>query len=446
MKGVRGLWIVLVTIGGLIALAVGVPFWLTAAAVACASLPAILGMILRGSLTATQLAEIEVALWIVLATMGSALTGGASSPLVIGFVNAFAVAWFSGRTKLAVEAAVFSIAGYVLALMASTGARIASPESLERLAACLAVADLVLLAVMAWLGAEGGPTALAPKPVNAGTTEESVLRLKLKQAEERLREARSDARMAQAAAQDMSGALERRTRVFAQTSHELRTPLNAIIGFADMMRSEIYGPLPEKYLEYAGLIHQGGRDLQLVVDGVLDLSRLEAVGADIHPEPMSLNDIAAEATTFMSEAAVRKNIDLRFDDAEDVEAFVDRQAVRQIALNLISNALKFTPEGGEVIVTAFEKPDGAWLAVSDSGVGMTPQELLRLSQAFQQGDAGKKQKGAGLGLSVVRAFAEAHGGRLEIESREGGGSTLAVFFPISQGSGSQAPATQVGEG
>ena len=114
---------------------------------------------------------------------------------------------------------------------------------------------------------------------------------------------------------------------------------------------------------------------------------------------------------------------------DDAEAFADAKAVRQIALNLISNALKFTPQGGTVDVIAEEVPGGAMLSVADSGVGISPEELLKLSRAFEQGEAGKKQKGAGLGLSVVRAFAELHGGRLDIQSREGGGSRIGVFFP-----------------
>jgi cell cycle sensor histidine kinase DivJ len=114
---------------------------------------------------------------------------------------------------------------------------------------------------------------------------------------------------------------------------------------------------------------------------------------------------------------------------DDAEAFADAKAVRQIALNLISNALKFTPKGGSVEVAAEEAPTGSTLTVSDTGAGISPEELQKLSRAFEQGEAGRKQKGAGLGLSVVRAFAELHGGRLTIESREGGGARIGVFFP-----------------
>ena len=135
----------------------------------------------------------------------------------------------------------------------------------------------------------------------------------------------------------------------------------------------------------------------------------------------------------MADTAARKSIRLEMASDEDVEAFADPKAVRQIALNLISNALKFTPEGGEVSVTTAMSPAGALLAVSDTGVGITEEELTRLSRAFEQGEEGRRQKGAGLGLSVVRAFAELHGGRLDIESRLGGGSTIAVFFPAEPG-------------
>jgi cell cycle sensor histidine kinase DivJ len=259
-----------------------------------------------------------------------------------------------------------------------------------------------------------------------------VVAQKLKQAEDRLAQAAAATEEARAEAEAAREQLEARTTFFAQTSHELRTPLNAIVGFAEMMRNAVFGPLPDRYQEYAGLIHEGGRNLTLIVDDVLDLARIEAGRYEIYAEPASLTDLAVEAVTFMRDEALRKNIDLDVVGPDDVEAFVDSKAVRQIALNLISNALKFTPEGGRVEVAALETADGAVLAVSDTGVGISPEELTKLSRAFEQGEAGKRQKGAGLGLSVVRAFAELHGGRLEIQSRENGGTTISVFFPAEK--------------
>jgi cell cycle sensor histidine kinase DivJ len=264
---------------------------------------------------------------------------------------------------------------------------------------------------------------------------DATLRVQL---EIRLRKAAQVALEARKAAETAKHQLEARTTFFAQTSHELRTPLNAIVGFAEMMRSGVFGPLPERYQEYAELIHEGGRNLTLIIDDVLDLARLEAGKYEIYPEIVSLSDLADDAVRFMMDEARRKGVDLVCDGPEDAEAFADSKAVRQIALNLISNALKFTPAGGEVVVVAEEVPGGSVLAVSDTGVGISPEELKRLSRAFEQGEAGKKQKGAGLGLSVVRAFAELHRGALTIEPRESGGTRIAVFFPEANATKSSA--------
>ena len=253
--------------------------------------------------------------------------------------------------------------------------------------------------------------------------------------ETRLRSAAASVEEARLQAAEAREKLERRTTFFAQTSHELRTPLNAIVGFAEMMQSGVFGPLPERYQEYAELIHEGGRNLTLVVDDVLDLARLEAGKYDVMPELISLTDLADDAVRFMHDEATRKGVDLHVAGQDDAEAFADSKAVRQIALNLISNALKFTPSGGSVAVIAEEVPGGSRLSVADTGVGISPEDLEKLSRAFEQGDAGKKQKGAGLGLSVVRAFAELHGGTLTIESRVEGGARISVFFPAEKAVG-----------
>ena len=317
----------------------------------------------------------------------------------------------------------------IASIGANSGANLGAGD-LSLLAGPYALGAMVLTGVIAVLSAQAGPgPAVAPA---VGAVDPATLQ-KLREANARASRAESHADAAIAEAASAKQALESRTRFFAQTSHELRTPLNAIIGFAEMMKHAVYGPLPAKYEEYAGLIHEGGRGLSIVIDDVLDLSRIEA-GHTIDPELISLSDHAAEAVRFMADTAARKSIRLEMASNEDVEAFADPKAVRQIALNLISNALKFTPEGGEVSVTTAMSPAGALLAVSDTGVGITEEELTRLSRAFEQGEEGRRQKGAGLGLSVVRAFAELHGGRLDIESRLGGGSTIAVFFPAEPGS------------
>lgn len=423
MNVLHVIWIVLAGLATVWGLVLGVPFWLAAGAFACVILPPIVGMFVRGSATDSQAAELEAGLWVGVATLATASTGGATSPLVILFAAAVATAWSSREARLTAEIAGFCLLGYALATIASLGGAWISPDDRNVMAAGLGLAGLIHTGLIAAFTA-ARPDVSQPVLAPTGDMDARLVGL-----EARLRDAEAAHDAARADAEASREALDRRTLFFAQTSHELRTPLNAISGFADMMRSAVFGPLPPKYQEYAELIREGGRNLELVVDDVLDLSRIDAGRYDILPEPVSLTDLAEDAVRFMSDLASRRKISLEVDGADDAEAFADTRAVRQIALNLISNALKFTPEGGTVRVSTTEVEGGAVLAVSDTGVGISPEELTRLSRAFEQGEAGRKQKGAGLGLSVVRAFAELHGGRLDIDSREGGGTTIAVFFP-----------------
>jgi signal transduction histidine kinase len=423
----RAVWLALSAVAAVWAMALGVPFWLGATAFGCSILPPLVGMFMRGSTSAAQAVEVESGLWIALATAGAASMGGATSIIVI-FGVAIAVAWMSGRVRLTLEIAGFALGGVLIAMIAGSEGSWMHPHDAAILSASYGLAGLVMVAVLAGTAVMQRPAPIVARQEASGSgSKESDARLR--QLESDLRKAAAAADDAKAKADEARTQLEARTTFFAQTSHELRTPLNAIVGFAEMMRGGIFGPLSERYQEYAELIHEGGRNLTLIVDDVLDLARLEAGKYDIYAEPVSLTDLADDAVHFMSDEAARKSITLSRTGQDDAEAFADAKAVRQIALNLISNALKFTPQGGTVDVIAEEVPGGAMLSVADSGVGISPEELLKLSRAFEQGEAGKKQKGAGLGLSVVRAFAELHGGRLDIQSREGGGSRIGVFFP-----------------
>ncbi|MET0337149.1 MAG: HAMP domain-containing sensor histidine kinase [Caulobacter sp.] len=418
----------------------GVPFRDSAVIYICAILPPLVGIFVRGTTTDARIAEIESTLWVVFATLGAASTGG-SSAMMVNFVVAVAVAWSSGSVRLTGEIAGFSFAGLVAAIVASAGGSWLLPHDASIISMGYGAASVVLVGAIAVTAAPVRMAVAQAIPVKPAVVEtpkpelpkqDPMAAQRLKALETQLRDAIAAAETAKAEADIAKGQLEQRTTFFAQTSHELRTPLNAIVGFADMMRNAVFGPLPDRYQEYASLIHEGGQNLTLIVDDVLDLARLEAGRYDIQPDLISLTDMAYEAVHFMRDEAARKQIELELMGPDDVEAFADSKTVRQIALNLISNALKFTPAGGRVEVAALDAPGGALLAVSDTGVGISPEELTRLSRAFEQGGAGKKQKGAGLGLSVVRAFAELHGGRLDIESREGGGSTIAVFFPAEK--------------
>ena len=438
MTAPRGIWLGLATLAAAWAAIRGVPIWLSVAALGCAALPPLVGMFVRGSTTDMRVAELESVLWIALATMGAACTGGAGSPLIVLFAAAIATSWMSGGARLTAETAGFSLLGLAVAVIAGWEGSWLDADDAGALATSFGTCGLALVgAIAAWEVARRPATAATSsavrlKPV-AGPAMDPQAALRIKQLEIKARQAEADLVAARDETRVANARLNARTTFFAQTSHELRTPLNAIIGFAEMMRNAVFGPLPERYQEYIGLIHEGGKNLALIVDDVLDLARMEAGRYEIFRDVVSLTDLAAEAVRFMQDEATRKGITLELANVgDDVEAFADSKAVRQIAFNLVSNGLKFTPAGGTVSVAAFEAPGGSLLTVSDTGAGISPEELKRLSRAFEQGDAGKTQKGAGLGLSVVRAFAELHGGRLDIESHEGGGTTIAVFFPVEE--------------
>lgn len=420
----KAVWLALSAVAAFWVTALGVPIWLSLTAFGCSILPPLVGMFMRGSTSEAQAVEVESALWIAFATAGAASTGGATSIIVI-FGVAIAVAWMSGRPRLTIEIAGFALGGVLIALIAGSGGSWMHPHDAAILAAAYGIAGLILMAVLAGMAVLHAPVVKSA----ALTADNKESDARLKQLERDLRKAAAAADEAKAKADEARTQLEARTTFFAQTSHELRTPLNAIVGFAEMMRGGVFGPLSERYQEYAELIHEGGRNLTLIVDDVLDLARLEAGRYEVYAELLSLADLADDAVHFMGDEADRKGVTLTRVGQDDAEAFADAKAVRQIALNLISNALKFTPKGGSVEVIAEEVPGGAMLIVADTGVGINPEDLVKLSRAFEQGEAGKKQKGAGLGLSVVRAFAELHGGRLDIESREGGGTRIGVFFP-----------------
>lgn len=429
MMAVRASWLGLAVVAATFAFALGVPLWISAAAFACAVVPPLIGMFLRGSAEPRRIAEIESGLWIALATAAAGSTGAGTAVIVL-FAVAVVLAWLSGDERLTLEISAFALLGLFLSLLVSSGGTWLHPHDATIMASAYGLAGLIQVGILAATATMAGrPEPVAPlKPVESAEPDPAIT-LKLKQAEDRLKLAARAAEEARLEANAARERLEARTTFFAQTSHELRTPLNAIVGFAEMMHSEVYGPLPERYQEYAGLIHEGGRNLTLLVDDVLDLARIESGRFDIMPELLSLTDHADDAVRFMTMEAERRQVTLESVGPDDVEAFADAKAVRQIALNLISNGLKFTPAGGRVEVAALEVEGGSVFSVSDTGEGISPEELSRLSRAFEQGEAGKTQKGAGLGLSVVRAFAEMHGGRLDIESRVGGGTTVSVFFP-----------------
>ena len=220
----------------------------------------------------------------------------------------------------------------------------------------------------------------------------------------------------------------------ASVSHELRTPLNAIIGFAELLATEAFEPQqPAKRREYASIIHQSGQHLLAVVNSILDASKIESGSFDIVAEPFQLGSLIDLCCDMVGLKAEQAGIALVRDLAPGLEDVVgDKRACKQILLNLLSNALKFTPAEGRVTVGA--RPDGnsVVLFVADTGIGIGARDLPRLGDPFFQarGSYNRPHDGTGLGLSVVRGLVGLHGGSISIESAPGEGTQVSVRLPL----------------
>jgi cell cycle sensor histidine kinase DivJ len=222
-------------------------------------------------------------------------------------------------------------------------------------------------------------------------------------------------------------------RFIATMSHELRTPLNAIIGFSDMLTNESLDLDPRRRLEYAKLINDSGRHLLSVVNGILDVSKIENGNFEITPEPFTPAPAIESCADLLALKAQDAGVELTMRIAPDLpEVAADRRAFNQILINLISNAVKFTPRGGRVTVSA--RCDGPKLAVTveDTGVGIGETDLPRLGEAFFQGRASydRRHDGTGLGLSIVKGLVHLHGGEVDIKSRLGEGTRVTVRLPF----------------
>jgi cell cycle sensor histidine kinase DivJ len=233
-----------------------------------------------------------------------------------------------------------------------------------------------------------------------------------------------------------------KSRFLANMSHELRTPLNAIMGFSDIMRQRLFGPMGDRYAEYAELIHESGTHLLELINDVLDMSKIEAERFELSIETFDARDAASAVLRLMRGQADRAGVNLRgVLPIAPLYADADRRAVKQIAMNLISNALKFTPRGGSVTVTVQGHDNTLELIVADTGVGIAQDDLARLGRPFEQaGDAEQRAAGSGLGLSLVRAFARLHGGDMTVESSVGEGATFTVRLPVLVNAASAPPA------
>ncbi|MGD9868314.1 MAG: ATP-binding protein, partial [Hyphomicrobiales bacterium] len=224
-----------------------------------------------------------------------------------------------------------------------------------------------------------------------------------------------------------------KSEFLANISHELRTPLNAVIGFSEVMENALFGPIGNvKYQEYARDIHQSGQYLLEVIDDILDMSKIEAGHMSLDMEPVELGEIIEDSLRIISGTADERGITLVRSGTQKMKIEADRRAVKQILLNLLSNAVKFTPDGGEITVKLGKAKEGARLSIADTGIGIPSEELGKLGRPFAQleNPLTKRYKGSGLGLAISRSLAEMHGGRFEIRSAEGEGTTVVCVLPL----------------
>ncbi|MBX6321770.1 MAG: PAS domain S-box protein [Rhodospirillaceae bacterium] len=246
-----------------------------------------------------------------------------------------------------------------------------------------------------------------------------------KHAEAALRRAIEEARVAE----------QSKSAFLANMSHELRTPLNAIIGFCELMLLRTFGPLGHaRYEGYLKDIRFSANHLLQLIEDILDLSKAEAGRIELDERPVDLEVAAGSAVRMLAERARQGGVSMSLAFPPDLPVVrADERRLRQVLLNLISNAVKFTPAGGAVTIAGRRHPDGGvTLCVADTGIGIAPADLGRVFQPFVQLDRSRQQEGTGLGLALCKKLVEAHGGTITLASRPGRGTTVEVGLPAER--------------
>lgn len=226
-----------------------------------------------------------------------------------------------------------------------------------------------------------------------------------------------------------------KSEFLANMSHELRTPLNAIIGFSEALERELFGPVGNpRYREYAEDIHDSGVHLLSLINDILDLSKIESGHFKLHEDEIELDHVVASATRIVRHRAQQASVEIECDlPAPPVILMVDERALKQILINLVLNAVKFSPGGSKVRVGAAVTADGMRIAVEDNGIGIAPDDIPRALTPFTQidGSLSRTHEGTGLGLPLAKHLTELHGGTLSIESVVGEGTSVYVDLPAS---------------
>lgn len=239
---------------------------------------------------------------------------------------------------------------------------------------------------------------------------------------------------------DLSRASQLKSEFLANMSHELRTPLNAILGFSEILIDQTFGELNERQSRYLNNINNSGRHLLDLINDILDLSKIEAGKMEMQAEPFRLDGALQEVYTIIEPLGAKKELTITLDYEEAPQRIVaDRLRFKQILYNIMSNAVKFTPETGTVTVRAWGEPDAQgntqiYISVQDTGIGIPPDQLERIFDVFHRLDRGYRSatEGTGLGLALVRRFVQLHGGEVTVTSEQGQGSTFTIQIPQTQ--------------
>ena len=234
---------------------------------------------------------------------------------------------------------------------------------------------------------------------------------------------------------EIHAASRHKSEFLANMSHELRTPLNAIIGFSQVLGERVFGELNEKQAEYIQDIHESGAHLLSLINDILDLSKVEAGRMELALKKFDVRLALDNALTLVKERSLRHGISLEVDLGSGLGTIVaDERKLKQIMLNLLTNAIKFTPEGGSITVDANGAENRLQIAISDTGVGISPEDQKMIFEEFRQVSEkdGQAREGTGLGLTLTKKFVEMHGGEISVESEVGKGSSFRFFLPLNQ--------------
>ncbi len=429
----HGAWAIGVCLGAALLLIIEGSVSLTLiGGLALGALPGLIGWMVRPR---EGHGAILLVVWAIACAFAMAMNGGVSGPLAMwAAAPLLASVALGGLWR---DGATMSFAAFTgVAMIQAAGQAGPMPTGLDSLFAALIASGVALAGGAAALMIRGPRPAApelrlaaAPPPRPPGQTGLELEARRNLEARKALEAQLAEAEAARIEAQaDARGKM----RFLANMSHELRTPLNAIMGFSDIMRARLFGDLPGRYADYPELIHEAGRHLLDLINDVLDMSKIEADKFELHVEDFDVREPVNAALRILQIQAHEAGVNLRgVLPSEPLDVRADPRAIKQMVLNLVSNAVKFTPPPGSVTVTVQAVEGVLELVVADTGVGIAPEDLVRLGRPYEQaGDSAARAGGTGLGLSLVKAFAGLHQGDMTMESRLGEGTAVTLRLPV----------------